>query len=103
MVLEYDGIGEKLIQPADSGGCVEIWLDQIQTAMRKTMALILDQSLEAYALPLLAKSVEKESLATRGLLGGHASAVGRGFPHAKELSLVLLCPRLVCETYFDLN
>ena len=36
--FEYDNIGEKLIQPADSGGCVEIWLDQIQNAMRKTMA-----------------------------------------------------------------
>ena len=47
--LEYDNINEKLIQPADSGGCVEIWLDQIQTAMRKTMAYVLDVSMEKYA------------------------------------------------------
>jgi dynein heavy chain len=46
--FEYDSIGEKLIQPADSGGCVEIWLDQIQNAMRKTMAYVLDTSMEMY-------------------------------------------------------
>ena len=48
--FEYDNIKEKLIQPADSGGCVEIWLDQIQTAMRKTMAYVLDTSMEAYGV-----------------------------------------------------
>jgi dynein heavy chain, axonemal len=48
--FEYDNIKEKLIQPADTGGCVEIWLDQIQTAMRKTMAFFLDESMEAYGV-----------------------------------------------------
>ena len=48
--FEYDNIKEKLIQPADSGGCVEIWLDQIQTAMRKTMAYILDTAMEEYGI-----------------------------------------------------
>ena len=48
--FEYDNIKEKLIQPADSGGCVEIWLDQIQTAMRKTMAYILDTSMDEYGI-----------------------------------------------------
>ena len=46
--FEYDKIKEKLIQPADSGGCVEIWLDQIQSAMRKTMAYVCDVSMEEY-------------------------------------------------------
>ena len=29
--FDYEDISEKVINPNDSGGCVEIWLDQIQT------------------------------------------------------------------------
>ena len=45
---DYEAIGEKVINPNDSGGCVEIWLDQIQTCMRKIMALKYDQSMVDY-------------------------------------------------------
>ena len=45
---DYEDISEKIINPNDSGGCVEIWLDQIQTCMRKQMALKYDQSMVDY-------------------------------------------------------
>ena len=46
--LDYEAISEKTINPNDSGGCVEIWLDQIQTVMRKMMAHLYDLSMVDY-------------------------------------------------------
>ena len=41
-------MNEKIINPNDAHGCVELWLDQIQTIMRKTIAHIFDLSMKAY-------------------------------------------------------
>ena len=46
--LEYEAVNEKIINPNDAHGCVELWLDQIQTIMRKTIAHIFDLSMKAY-------------------------------------------------------
>ena len=36
--IDYEHSQRKLLTLNDSGGCVEIWLDQIQTVMAKTVA-----------------------------------------------------------------
>eukprot|EP00924_Labyrinthula_sp_SR-Ha-C_P016847 augustus_masked-scaffold_6-processed-gene-16.9-mRNA-1 protein AED:0.16 eAED:0.16 QI:0/0/0/1/1/1/4/0/3086 len=48
--FEYEAVDEKMINPMEAGGCVEIWLDQIQTLMRKTVAYVFDLSMNAYPL-----------------------------------------------------
>ena len=45
----YEELGEKIINPDDARGCVEIWLDQIQNIMYKTIAYVYDRSVEDYA------------------------------------------------------
>ena len=50
--LEYEGVNEKVINPDDAHGCVEVWLDQIQTVMRKTIAYLFDGSVVDYAKQL---------------------------------------------------
>ena len=46
----YEALEEKIINPNDARGCVEIWLDQIQHIMRKTIAYVYDRSIEDYAV-----------------------------------------------------
>ncbi len=45
----YEELEEKIINPNDARGCVEIWLDQIQSIMRKTVAYVYDRCVEDYA------------------------------------------------------
>ncbi len=45
----YEPVGEEMINPDDAHGCVEIWLDRLQTVMRKSMAYIFDRCFEDYA------------------------------------------------------
>ena len=42
VAFPYDDLKEKIINPNEAGGCVEIWLDQIQNIMRKSIAHIFD-------------------------------------------------------------
>ncbi|GBG33042.1 Dynein heavy chain 7, axonemal [Hondaea fermentalgiana] len=44
----YDEVKEKIINPNEAGGCVEIWLDQIQNIMRKTVAHVFDEAIVDY-------------------------------------------------------
>lgn len=44
----YDEVKEKIINPMEAGGCVEIWLDQIQNIMRKTVAHVFDEAVFDY-------------------------------------------------------
>eukprot|EP00946_MAST-07B_sp_MAST-7B-sp1_P002136 g2136.t1 len=46
----YEDLEEKIINPGDARGCVEIWLDQIQGIMRKTVAYVYDRCMEDYAV-----------------------------------------------------
>ena len=46
--FDYDDVEESMINPNDAGGCVEIWLDQIQSIMRKTVAHQFDLSMVDY-------------------------------------------------------
>jgi len=45
----YDDVKEKVINPNEAGGCVEIWLDQIQNIMRKTVAHAFDLAIADYS------------------------------------------------------
>jgi dynein heavy chain len=47
--LVYEPVGEDMINPDDAKGCVEIWLDRLQTVMRKSVAHIFDLAFEDYA------------------------------------------------------
>eukprot|EP00946_MAST-07B_sp_MAST-7B-sp1_P003364 g3364.t1 len=47
--LIYEPVGEEIINPDDANGCVEIWLDRLQTVMRKSVAHIFDLAFEDYA------------------------------------------------------
>ena len=47
--LIYEPVGEEMINPDDAKGCVEIWLDRLQTVMRKSMAHIFDCAYVDYA------------------------------------------------------
>ena len=47
--FQYEAVNEEIINPDDAHGCVEIWLDRIQTVMRKTVAHLYDVSMEEYA------------------------------------------------------
>eukprot|EP00949_MAST-11_sp_MAST-11-sp1_P001615 g1615.t1 len=49
VAFHYEDLGEKPINPNDAGGCVEIWLDQIQNIMRKEVALQYDLTMKSYA------------------------------------------------------
>lgn len=46
--FNYGEIGEKTINPVDSNGKVEEWLRMIEGVMRKTVALEVDKSMDAY-------------------------------------------------------
>jgi dynein heavy chain len=48
LVFPYDEVREKLINPNDAGGQVEIWLDQIEKVMRKTVAYENDRAVADY-------------------------------------------------------
>ena len=47
--LIYEPVGEEMINPDDAHGCVEIWLDRLQTVMRKSIAHIFDCAYTDYA------------------------------------------------------
>jgi dynein heavy chain len=47
--LVYKPVGEEMINPDDAHGCVEIWLDRLQSVMRKSIAYIFDCAYEDYA------------------------------------------------------
>ena len=47
--FQYEAVNEEIINPDDAHGCVEIWLDRIQTVMRKTIAHLYDLSMVEYA------------------------------------------------------
>ena len=44
----YDAIHEKIVNPNDAGGQVEVWLEQIEKIMRKTVAYQNDMAVEDY-------------------------------------------------------
>lgn len=49
VAFPYDDINQQLINPNDSGGNVECWLVDVETTMRKSIALNLDLSVRAYS------------------------------------------------------
>ena len=53
--FDYDEIGEKKINPADSNGQVEQWVKEVEGVMRKTVALQVDKSMAAYAKEAVAE------------------------------------------------
>lgn len=44
----YEKIEQNLINPNNSGGNVEVWLEEVETAMRKSVAFHLDESIVDY-------------------------------------------------------
>ena len=48
VAFHYEDLGEKPINPNDAGGCVEIWLDQIQNIKCKEVAQY-DLTMKSYA------------------------------------------------------
>ena len=53
--FSYDEIGEKKINPQDSNGQVEQWVKEVEIVMRKTVALQIDKSMDAYAKEAVAE------------------------------------------------
>ena len=43
--MPYEAIGMEIVDPEKARGCVEVWLDQLEDVMRKSIAYIFDENI----------------------------------------------------------
>ena len=48
VLMPYEPLGVEIVDPAKARGCVEVWLDQLEDVMRKSVAYIFDQAMVDY-------------------------------------------------------